>query len=222
MSDLACWCGERGGLYARADHSLVRYHLCREHLDPQRITLEKLVEPSIPPSMPVIFRETDLSRLHPKVQSVLDWTPDSDITGLLLHGTTGLGKTRGLWEIVRRMWVAETKKDKQLPFVFLSMRKLEGMIESSFEDRTHSEMIDGLITCRLLILDDFGKERLTSRMATDIFSIIDERSTNKRPTIISTNFNSSTMLERFEKRDQELGIALVRRLKDYYKIVGIV
>ena len=72
------------------------------------------------------------------------------------------------------------------------------------------------------VLSDFGKERLTSRMATDIFSIIDERSTNKKTTIITTNFNSSTMLDRFEKRDQELGIALVRRLKDYYNCIAVV
>lgn len=72
-----------------------------------------------------------------------------------------------------------------------------------------------------LILDDFGKERLTSRMASDLFAVIDERSTARRPTIISTNFNGSALLERFENRDKETGIALIRRLKDYYKIVGI-
>jgi DNA replication protein DnaC len=82
-------------------------------------------------------------------------------------------------------------------------------------------MIDGLIEVELLVLDDFGKERLTQRMASDLFSIIDERSTNRRATIISTNFNGTSLLERFDNRDKETGVAMIRRFKDYYTIVGI-
>jgi DNA replication protein DnaC len=208
-------------LFANEQHKLVRYHKCRNCLNPDRVKADGLREPLFPPSMPEVFRDTDIQRLHPKVQSVLDWKPDSDMSGLLLHGTTGVGKTRGIWEIVRRLWVEEAKTDKQFPYNFLTMRKLEGMIEKSFEEREHSKMIDELINMNFLILDDFGKERLTSRMASDLFAVIDERSTARRPTIISTNFNGSALLERFENRDKETGIALIRRLKDYYKIVGI-
>lgn len=223
MSDLACHCGKRGALFARNDgtHKLVRYHLCRQHLDPERVKHDNLVDCVFPPSMPQIFLDTDISRLHPKIQEALDWKPEGDKTGLLFHGTTGVGKTRGVWEIVRRLWVEEAKKDKQLPYLFLTMRKLEGMIEQSFAEQKHSKAIDNLIDCNLLILDDFGKERLTQRMATDLFSIIDERSTARKATIISTNFNGNALLERFDPRDKETGIALIRRLKDYYKIVGI-
>lgn len=141
--------------------------------------------------------------------------------GLLFHGTTGVGKTRGIWEVIRRLWVDEAKKDKQLEYLFLTMRKLEGMIEKSFDERNHSKMIDNLIECKVLVIDDFGKERLTQRMASDLFSVIDERSVNKRCTIISTNFNGSALLERFDPRDKETGVALIRRFKDYYKIVGM-
>lgn len=223
MSDLSCHCGRRGALFSKSDgsHKLVRYHLCREHLDVERVKYDGFQEPQFPPSMPEIFRDTDISRLHPKVQTALDWKPEGDISGLLLHGTTGVGKTRGIWEIIRRLWVEEVKKDKQLPFLFLTMRKIEGMIEQSFDDRTHSKMIDGLIENKFLIIDDFGKERLTQRMASDLFSVIDERSTAKRATIISTNFNGSSILERFDGRDKETGVALIRRLKDYYRAVGV-
>jgi DNA replication protein DnaC len=221
MSDIACHCGKRGALFCRDDNKLVRYHLCREHLDMERVRAEGLKETSFPPSMPEIFLDTDISRLHPKIQSVIDWRPEGNVSGLLLHGTTGVGKTRGIWEIIRRWWIAEAKKDKQLNFVFLTMRKLEGRIEKSFEERSHSDMIDSLISCNFLVLDDFGKERLTSRMASDLFSIIDERSISKKPCLITTNFNSSTILDRFENKDKETGVAIIRRFKDYYKIVGM-
>ena len=219
--DVLCSCGKRAALLANKEGKLVRYFLCREHMNKDRADSEGLSDPVFPPSMPDIFRDTEIARLHPKIQAVLDWKPDGDKSGLLLHGTTGVGKTRGIWEIVRRAWVEETKRDVNMPFMFLTMRKLEGMIEKGFGDKDHSEVIESIIKAKLVVFDDFGKERLTSRMATDLFAVIDERSTARRTTIISTNFNGSTLLERFENRDKETGVALIRRLKDYYRTVGI-
>jgi len=221
MSDIACHCGRRGALFAKADHSLIRWHHCREHLDMERVSLAGLVDSTVPPAIPQIFLDTDVTRLHPKIQTALDWKPQGDVSGLLLHGTTGVGKTRGIWEIIKRLWAEETKKDRQLKFEFLTMRKLETTIESGFKEQKHGTAIDYLINCPLLILDDFGKERLTQRMASDLFAIVDERSTSRRSTIISTNFNGSTLLDRFDNRDKETGVALIRRLKDYYRAVGV-
>ena len=187
----------------------------------ERVKGRELKDSVIPPTMPEIFRDTEIARLHPKVQDALNWKPEGDVTGLLLHGTTGVGKTRGIWEVICRLWKAKALKDRQLEYKFLTMRKLEGLIEKSFDDRQHAKMIDSLIEVELLILDDFGKERLTQRMASDLFSIIDERSTARRATIISTNFNGSSLLERFDNRDKETGVAMIRRFKDYYKIIGI-
>lgn len=223
MSDLACRCGKRGALFARSDDptKLVRWHQCREHLDMERVQSDGLVEPTFPPILPELFRDTDVNLLNPKIKAVLDWTPNGQQSGLLFHGTTGIGKTRGAWEVVNRMWRTEAKKDKQLNFVFLTMRKLESMIERSFDERNHGGMIDGLIDKTLLVLDDFGKERLTQRMASDLFAIIDERSTKRLATIITTNFNGTTLVDRFDAKDKETGTAIIRRFKDFYKIVGM-
>ena len=221
MSDLSCHCGKRGALLAKPDGSLVRWHKCREHLDSERIKLDNLKDSTYPPSMPDLFRDTDITRLSQRIQDALDWKPVDDKCGLLFHGLSGLGKTRGLWEIVRRMWEQEAKNDKHLDFKFLTMRKLEGMIEKSFEERKHANTIDSLIETKVLVFDDLGKERLTSRMASDLFAIIDERSTARRITLLSTNFNGTAFLERFESKDKETGVAMIRRFKDYYTIIGI-
>jgi DNA replication protein DnaC len=220
MSDIACHCGKRGALFAKDDHNLFRYHLCREHLDPVRVANAGLSESQFPPSMPAIFRDTDIERLHDKIKDNIDWRPEGDKTGLLIHGTTGVGKTRALWEIVRRMWVQKTRQDVNMPYLFLTMRKIESMIEQGFDTKKHGTMLESLIEHPLLVIDDLGKERLTSRMASDLFAIVDERSVNRKTTIISTNFNGTTLLERFENKDKETGVALIRRLKDYYTIVG--
>lgn len=220
MSDIACHCGRKGSLFVNTEGKLIRYHLCFEHLEPHRLEQQGLTKPKYPTQMPAIFRDTDVSRLHEKIQANIDWTPDGDKTGLLIHGTTGVGKTRALWEIVRRMWVRNAEKDINMPYLFLTMRKIESMIEQGFDSKKHGTMLESLIEHPLLVIDDLGKERLTSRMASDLFAIVDERSVNRKATIISTNFNGTTLLERFENKDKETGVALIRRLKDYYTIVG--
>lgn len=222
MSDIACHCGRRGALFQKQDGTLLRWWQCREHLDAERVKREGLGPCVYPPSMPEIFRDTDLMLLHPKIrQQVEEWNPSGDKSGLLFHGNSGVGKTRGLWEVVRRAWVKETEKSVNMKFMVLTMRKFEGMIEKGFQDKEHAEVIEGIINAKLLAIDDFGKERLTSRLASDFFAVIDERSTARRPTIITTNFNGSALIERFENRDKETGVALIRRLKDYYTCVGI-
>lgn len=220
MSDIACHCGRRGALFVNSDNKLIRYHLCSQHLDTARTERDGLTKPQHPTAMPLIFRDTDITRLHEKIQENIDWRPEGDKTGLLIHGTTGVGKTRALWEIVRRMWVEKAEQDVNMPYLFLTMRKIESMIEQGFDTKKHGTMLDSLIEHPLLVIDDLGKERLTSRMASDLFAIIDERTVNRKTTIISTNFNGTTLLERFENRDKETGVALIRRLKDYFKIVG--
>jgi DNA replication protein DnaC len=74
------------------------------------------------------------------------------------------------------------------------------------------------VACSLLVIDDLGKERLTQRMESDLFAIIDERTSNKRSTIITTNYNGSGLSDRFS--NGETGSAIIRRLKDYFRIYG--
>jgi DNA replication protein DnaC len=64
----------------------------------------------------------------------------------------------------------------------------------------------------LLFLDDMGKEKMTDRMASCLFALIDQRTMHKRPTIITTNLTGDTLMERFH--DKETGAAFVARLKD--------
>jgi len=220
VSEIACHCGKRGALFVNRECKLLRYHLCSEHVDKDRVEREGLSKPQYPTQMPELFRDTELSRLHEKIQANIDWRPQGDKTGLLIHGTTGVGKTRALWEVVRRMWVEKADKDINMPYLFLTMRKIESMIEQGFDTKKHGTMLESLIEHPLLVIDDLGKERLTSRMASDLFAIVDERSVNRKTTIISTNFNGTTLLERFENKDKETGVAFIRRLKDYYTIVG--
>jgi DNA replication protein DnaC len=164
--------------------------------------------------MPSAYRETCIEKLpSERMRKAFNWTP-GEKHSLLLHGTTGCGKTRVAWSVFNRLWLAGFPADAQ----FLPMRKVDGLIEKGFDDRDHGGVIEYLIEVPLLVLDDLGKERMTQRLESDLFAIIDERTANNRVTIITTNYTSQGLQERFS--NAETGPAFIRRLKDYFQAIG--
>ena len=160
------------------------------------------------PEYPVAFHDTDINRLGGGLRTIVNWEPSAK-PFLLLHGTTGAGKSRAAWMAFNRLW----RNNYPARAVWLPMRKLEAAIERGFDDHKHGQVLDYFCTVALLSLDDLGKERLTARMEADLFGIIDERTQNLRPTIITTNYNGNTLLERFG--NQETGQAFLRRLREF-------
>jgi DNA replication protein DnaC len=166
------------------------------------------------PQMPSAYRDTCIDKLpSERMRKAFNWAP-GEKHSLLLHGTTGCGKTRVAWSVFNRLWLESFPLDAQ----FLPMRKVDGLIEKGFDDRDHGGVIDYLIEVPLLVLDDLGKERMTQRLESDLFAIIDERTANKRVTIITTNYTSHGLQERFS--NAETGPAFIRRLKDYFQAIG--
>jgi len=166
------------------------------------------------PSTPSAFCATIDTMLAPAMQKALNDYRADHVTSVLLHGVTGTGKTRTAWRMFNMVWLSMYPKRCE----FLTMRKLEQKIEQGFKDGNHGDVIDNLISATVLCIDDLGKERLTPRMETDLFAIIDERTANQRATIITTNYNGTGLSDRFN--NTETGVAIVRRIKDYFKIYG--
>lgn len=164
------------------------------------------------PEYPKAFLDTDVNLLSENLRKVIGWYPATKAS-LLLHGTTGTGKTRTAWHIFNRLWLQNFPEKA----VWLPMRKLEMAIEKGFDDHKHGQVLDYFCNVPLLCFDDLGKERLTARMESDLFAIIDERTSNLRPTIITTNYNGTTLLDRFNNK--ETGEALLRRIREYYTAV---
>ena len=78
-----------------------------------------------------------------------------------------------------------------------------------------SELIDKLSWAKLLLLDDLGKERMTSTAESVIFELIRERTDNELPTIYTTNFDPAELQKRFLQK--ETGAALLRRIMESSK-----
>ena len=164
--------------------------------------------------MPIEFRNTDQARLPQNLQALITKKLFVDGRGLLIHGQSGLGKTRTAWIVLEKWW-----KEHDCPSIkTYTMRRLQNELEESHERGKHMRTLNEVIECPMLFLDDLGKEKLTPRLASDLFSIVDERSVNHRPCLITTNFNGALLSGWFP--ETEMGIAFVRRLKDYYDLVG--
>ena len=157
--------------------------------------------------MPELFADTEPHRLGELGVVAQSYVPKGK--GLLIHGTTRKGKTRTAWYIANRLWNEDNYKNK---YLFLTMFELEARIASSWGNSTWDKTMLHMTNVPLLFLDDLGKEKMTDRMASCLFALIDQRTMHKRPTIITTNLTGETLLERFH--DKETGAAFVARLKD--------
>jgi DNA replication protein DnaC len=166
----------------------------------------------IHPETPKAFLNTNMEH-NDFMRKVSKWEQGKDKCGVVLHGQTGIGKSRAAWWLFNLYFVYN-----HTDCLFLQMRKFEGMIEKGFDEKKHSKILDTMINCSVLVLDDLGKERLTARMETDLFAVIDERTSQLRTTIITTNYTGETLLDRFNNK--ETGTAIIRRLRDYMDVIG--
>jgi len=172
--------------------------------------------PSVLDGCPELFKDTDPARL-PKALGDLatSWNPGKIKKSLLIHGATRKGKTRCLWHIRNRL------KGEGYGVKVLTMFELEAEMVGAWGKEKWDQVMKGLIDVDILGLDDLGKEKMTERMASVLFALIDQRAQHMKPTIITTNHTGMTLAERFH--DKELGAALLARLKDkdLFTTVGV-
>jgi len=172
--------------------------------------------PSATDGCPELFKDTDPNRLPKALADIAtSWNPGRVRKSLLIHGATRKGKTRCLWYIRNRL------KAEGMGVKVLTMFELEAEMVGAWGKEKWDQVMKGLIDVDVLGLDDLGKEKMTERMASVLFALIDQRSQNMKPTIITTNHTGMTLAERFH--DKELGSALLARLKDrdLFTTVGV-
>jgi len=166
-------------------------------------------------AFPELFHDTDKTRLHPSLQSALDEYNGLERKSYVLFGETRSGKSRAAF----LMAIAYSNTCRRAA-LFLPMRRLEGVIEKGFASKRHAVEMDNLAEVGFLVLDDLDKVRLTERMAVELFGLIDERTSNRRPTVITTNLNGAALEERLSKVDPNLAAPFVARLREFFTPVS--
>lgn len=128
-------------------------------------------------------------------------------SGVLIHGRTGVGKSRSIWQLAQRLVVKDGLKVE-----ILEDRAFGRLIERSFNESGsgHDQLIRRFQYCDVLIIDDIGKARLTDRVESDLFDIVDHRYSEEKPMCFTTQFTGEPLRNRFGCK--ETGAAIVRRI----------
>ena len=166
-------------------------------------------------AFPELFHDTDPAKIHASLRAAVESNDPMARKSYVLFGETRAGKSRAAYLLA----LAYAKAWRRAA-TFLPMRRLEGVIEKGFASKKHAEEMDALAETGFLVLDDLDKVRLTERMAVELFGLIDERTMNKRPTVITTNLNGTALEERLSKVDPNLAAPFVARLREFFTPVS--
>lgn len=122
----------------------------------------------------------------------------SDYKNLLIMGKTGLGKTFLCNSIARKVL------DEGFTVIYISAGRMFKTLQDEQFNRSDEEEIetfyDDILTVDLLIIDDLGTEFSTTLVNAQFFNIINERMSNRRPIVISTNLTPDRIKEQYSDR----------------------
>ena len=130
---------------------------------------------------------------------------------LLFSGNTGLGKT------FLSACIARAVADQGFSVVYESANKLFQTLEKArFEGNEENRRAAAKYNeCDLLIVDDLGTEMSGNFVVSALYSLINDRLLEAKPTIISTNLSEEELIRRYNPQ-------IASRLRGSYKRVTFV
>ena len=140
-----------------------------------------------------------------KLDEILRW--EFGPKGLVLFGDTGRGKTRCAWALLAR----EHASGRTVASLD-SMAGLEYAALYAESAKLVKKWADKLIFSDILILDDIFKVKLTDSFEGAVFTLVDQRIQNQRPTFVTSNDTGATLAARMT---QDRGNPLLRRLREH-------
>lgn len=177
-------------------------------------------------TIPALYREIALKahKQYPREawDSIRRWQPgEVGIErgwGLLVTGETGKYKSTMVCH-----HVADICLKTGCSIGFLSVPEFETIqrlaLHGSDDEKTAAKLqLKHARRCRILILDDLGKESATEIVERELHSLIDSRLSKLRPTIVTMN----TSFDDYQSRlSHERAKPFMRRLVDYNRVVFV-
>ena len=141
-------------------------------------------------------------------------------TGLYIVGLVGRGKTTLACAIARRLISRGVSRVR-----FLAAVDLPSMITATYKrgaDETEDELIHKYSACNVLVLDDLGKGRSTDFAVNAFYQIIDRRTRNLLPTIVTSQYERDKLAEWMARSvDPETAESLASRLAGHCERIHI-
>ncbi|MEL7087051.1 MAG: ATP-binding protein [Planctomycetota bacterium] len=134
-------------------------------------------------------------------------TPTTMPSTVVLGGPVGVGKTHLAVAVCRR-WLWRHGKNVVWFNDARAADQWRGHYAAGDGDSAGT-MIETATYCDLLVLDDLGKARATPGWTSELYAMVNDRIENNRPTLITTNLNSATLIAHW---GDTYGEALVSRI----------
>jgi len=166
--------------------------------------------------IPPIYHDTDISRIPKEITAVTEfWQYQPKGIGII--GRSGKGKTRATIALLHRMH--EEKRNTY----YITATDLALNSANQFADNPATKSIaqNILQLCRsacVLLLDDLGKNRMTDRAESELYDLLEYRTSRRLPIIWTSNSDARGLLAMFSA---DRGDAIVRRLAEFSQIVKI-
>jgi DNA replication protein DnaC len=129
----------------------------------------------------------------------------------MLRGSTGTGKTRAMWRLLRRLF------DEGRSIEALTAGEFGRSYADAAGQYRASAWFERLAAVDVLFVDDLGKGCWSEAVRAVFFDLIDKRTRFGRPVLITTNDTGPELSERM--RDVNLGDPLVRRLREFCEVL---
>lgn len=163
------------------------------------------------------YANTDMTKLlgaHPRLakqyQQILSWNPDRKL-GLLVHGPTGVGKSRCCWTMLRRM------HDAGYSVFGIQATALGNKISEAFFAGHGVKLMQTIGDHDIVFIDDIDKIKTTERVECELFALIERLCSEKR-LIITTNLCGDAFEAKFT---HSIGAPLLRRLHEFCIPIGM-
>jgi hypothetical protein len=166
---------------------------------------------------PPLYRDTDPSRLNCSSaarEAILSW--QFGPKGLLVHGPARLGKTRLVYLLLFRLHHLERRR-----IIALTANAFSHEVSVLFGSGggRGEAFIDRLTEVPILFVDDIGKGRLTDRVESEFFHVIETRTAHLRPTILTTNLNGQALRLMWSADRAE---PLLGRFQEFFQTVALI
>lgn len=139
----------------------------------------------------------------------IGWAADFRAGGrrnLIMHGGVGSGKTGLAWSLLR----ACVQVDGLLDVDFVNFRDYLEEMKRTFDG--NKEVDERPMRRALLVLDDLGAERPTEWALGVLARLVEHRYVNRLPTIVTTNYSPTELVDRLGRDELVVGERIVSRL----------
>ena len=163
--------------------------------------------------LPKRYARAALTDLHPTEQDpdgrVSGWLASGHLTLLLASKQPGLGKTHAAYAVG-----SQAVREGLTVEAYAAMELLSALRPNMRDTAAPDKVLDDVVTCDVLVLDDLGRERITDWAQEQIHHVLNVRLASHLRTVVTTNLSS-------EEVGQRYGSPLLDRILDDAVVVKV-